>query len=295
MTSETDVKLPDGRSLHVYDTGTATHTATATRTATATANAGSNLVVLYHHGTPNIGEPPAPLLPLSAELGIRWVSYDRPGYGGSTPHLGRSVGSAAADAAAVADALGLDRFAVMGHSGGSPHALACAALLPDRVRAVLAVSTLAPYPADGLEWFAGMAAAGSAELRAALRGRAVLEALLSSTPFDPEIFTPADHAALSGDWSWFNRVAGKGMDNGLDPMVDDDRAYIKPWGFDPAAIGAPTLLLHGAEDRIAPVAHAQWVNDRCAAAELWIRPDDGHISIMRSAPDALRWLLERAA
>ena len=275
MTSETDVKLADGRTLHVYDTGPA-----------------ASLVVMYHHGTPNIGEPPAPLLPLSAELGVRWVSYDRPGYGGSSPNIGRSVGSAAADVAAIADALGLDRFAVMGHSGGSPHALACAALLPDRVSAVLAVSTLAPYPADGLEWFAGMATAGSAELRAALRGRAVLEALLMSTTFDPEIFTPADHAALSGDWSWFNGVAGKGMDNGLDPMVDDDRAYVTPWGFDVATISAPTLLLHGGEDRIAPVAHAQWVDNRCASAELRVRPDEGHVSIMRSAADGLRWLLE---
>jgi len=289
MTSETDVKLADGRTLHVYDTGA------GGGEGTSTGSAGTRLVVIYHHGTPNIGEPPAPLLPLSAEIGVRWVSYDRPGYGGSTPDAGRSVGSAAADVAAIADALGIDRFAVMGHSGGSPHALACAALLPDRVGAVLAVSTLAPYPADELEWFAGMAAAGSAELRAALRGRAALEALLGSTPFDPEIFTPADHAALSGDWSWFNRVAGKGMDNGLDPMVDDDCAYVTPWGFDPAAIGAPTLLLHGGEDRIAPVAHAQWVNRRCAAAELWVRPDDGHISIMRSAGDGLRWLVEHTA
>lgn len=285
MISETDVKLADGRTLHAYDTGADP----------STASAETRLTVVYHHGTPNIGEPPAPLLPLSAELGVRWVSYDRPGYGGSSPHTGRSVGSAAADVAALADALGLDRFAVMGHSGGSPHALACAALLPDRVRAVLAVSTLAPYPADGLAWFAGMAPAGAGELSAALRGRAALEELLASSRFDPETFTAADHAALSGDWSWFNRVAGKGLDNGLGPMVDDDCAYVAPWGFDPAAIRAPTLLLHGGEDRVAPVAHAQWVNRRCAAAELWVRPDDGHISIMRSAGDGLRWLLEHTA
>lgn len=280
MTSELDVKLGDGRTLHVYDTGAG--------------GAGARLVVFYHHGTPNVGEPPAPLLPLSAELGVRWVSYDRPGYGGSTPDPGRTVASAAHDAAAVADALGLGRFALMGHSGGSPHALACAALLADRAAAVLAVSTLAPYPAEGLDWFAGMAAAGSGELRAALRGRAALEALLASSTFDPEIFTPADHAALSGAWSWFSGIAGKGMDNGPGPMVDDDCAYVAPWGFDPAAIGAPTLFLHGGADRIAPVAHAEWMHRRVPGSELWVRPDEGHVSIMHSAADGLRWLVERA-
>ena len=92
------------------------------------------LTVVWHHGTPNVGTPPEPLLPASAERGIRWVSYDRPGYGGSTPHPGRDIASAAADVEAIADALGIDRFAVLGHSGGGPHALACAALLGDRVR-----------------------------------------------------------------------------------------------------------------------------------------------------------------
>ena len=106
---ETDLGLADGRMLHVYDTGSDT---------------GGSLTVFWHHGTPNIGAPPRPLLPLSDQLGIRWVSHDRPGYGGSTPMPGRTVASAAADVAAIADAFSIQRFAVMGHSGGSPHALA---------------------------------------------------------------------------------------------------------------------------------------------------------------------------
>ncbi len=100
MVTETDLKLGDGRTLHVYDTG----------------DADGRLTVFWHHGTPNIGAPPEPLFAAAARLGIRWVSYDRPGYGGSTPCRGRDLASAAADVSSVADALGIERFAVMGHS-----------------------------------------------------------------------------------------------------------------------------------------------------------------------------------
>jgi pimeloyl-ACP methyl ester carboxylesterase len=118
VVTETDLALDDGRTLHVYDTGAG--------------DGAAGLAVFWHHGTPNTGAPPEPLFAAAAERGIRWVSHDRPGYGGSTPHPGRDVASAAADVATVADALGIDRFAVMGHSSGSPHALACAAVLPGR-------------------------------------------------------------------------------------------------------------------------------------------------------------------
>jgi len=151
MVTETDVELPDGRTLHVYDT----------------AGEDGRLAVLWHHGTPNLGPPPEPLFP-------------------------------AADVAVIADALKIGRFAVMGHSGGSNHALASGALLPARVLGAVCMSGLAPLHAEGLDWFAGMANAGAAELSAAIRGRAALVDHLSTTDFDPEQFTPADHAALAG-------------------------------------------------------------------------------------------------
>ena len=150
--NELDLKLGDGRILHVYDTG---------------ADEGSGrLPVVWHHGTPNIGSPPAPLFPAAERLGLRWVSYDRPGYGGSTRDPGRDLGSAADLVSSVADALGIERFALMGHSGGEPHALACGALLPDRVLGVVSMAGLAPFDAGGLDWFAGMAASGVDSLRA---------------------------------------------------------------------------------------------------------------------------------
>lgn len=275
-----DLELSDGRKLHGYDTG---------------ADGGADpLVVVWHHGTPNIGAPPEPLFATSDQLGIRWVSYDRPGYGGSTPREGRSVASAAADTSAVADALGIDRFAVMGHSGGGTHALACAALLPERVLGVVSVAGLAPFGADGLDWFTGMSSGGVASLRAALEGREAKERYEASAPEDDSAFVAADHAALASDWSWFGPIVMAGLEGGIGGLVDDDLAYVAPWGFEPHQVLAPTLIVHGAADRMVPSSHGEWLARQCASAELWLATDDGHISILGSAPAALEWLCREA-
>ena len=276
---EIDLALSAGRTLHVYDAGP---------------DDSGRLAVFWHHGTPNIGAPPAPLFPAADRLGIRWVSYDRPGYGGSSPHHGRDAASAAADVSDVADALGLSRFAVMGHSGGGPHVLACGTLLPDRVIAVVCGSGLAPISAEGLNWFAGMHPSGAAELRAATEGRAALERYLTSARFDPEQFTPADHAALAGPWAWLGQVAGQAIEAGIGGAVDDNLAYVAPWGFDPGQMRTPVLYLQGGQDRIVPSSHAGWLAGHTPSAELWLRPDDGHVSVLGAAETAMGWLVEQA-
>ena len=281
MVRELDLGLGDGRTLHVYDTGAD--------------DADGRLAVFWHHGTPNIGAPPEPLFEAADRLGIRWVSYDRPGYGGSTPYQDRNVALAAADVSSVADALGIDRFAVMGHSGGGPHALACAALLPDRVLGVLSVSGMAPFDAEGLDFFAGMADSGAASLRAAAQGRAAKERHEATADEDDEPgFIPADVTALEGEWSWFISVVRPAMENGPGGLIDDDLAYVAPWGFDPARVVAPTLLVHGGRDRVVPSSHGEWLARHCHSAELWFRPEDGHISVLLSGEEALGWLRERA-
>ena len=279
MVTETDLELDDGRTLHVYDTGAC--------------HADGRLAVFWHHGSPNIGAPPEPLFPAADRLGIRWVSYDRPGYGGSTPCQDRDVASAATYVSTVADWLGIDRFAVMGHSGGGSHALACGSLLPERVLGVVSVAGLAPFGAEGLDWFEGFGPAGAAQLRAATAGRAALEKHLAEAEEEPE-FTPEDEAALAGEWSWFIDVVRPAVAGGIGGFIDDDLAGVGAWGFDPADIVAPVLFLHGGRDRVVPSSHSEWLARRCPSAELWLSQEDGHISVMGSSAAALAWLREHA-
>jgi pimeloyl-ACP methyl ester carboxylesterase len=273
---ERDVLTTDGRVLHTYDLGPAERS--------------DELVVLWQHGTPNTGAPPEPLFEAARPLGIRWIGYDRPSYGGSTPHPDATIATAAADARQIADQLGIGRFTVFGHSGGGPRALACGALIPDRVVAVVSVSSPAPWPAPGLDYFAGMSDGGARELRAAARGRAELQEVLAANEFDPESFIPADYAALEGSWSWFNGIVEAATANGFDGMVADLVGAMAAWGFDLAAVSAPTLIMHGTADRMVPSSHSEWLAAHCPAAELRLQPEAGHISVLDSAPGALAWL-----
>ncbi len=252
------------------------------------------LAVFWHHGTPNVGEPPVPLFERAEQLGIRWVSFDRPGYGGSSPWPNRSIGSVAACVQAVADELGLEQFAQMGHSGGSTHAIAAGAALAERTRAVLSISAVAPYGSPGLDWFAGMADSGVAGLTAAREGRAAKERFEAMAGDGMPAFTEADVAMFDGPWGWLGSVAGRALAGGPGGLIDDDLAYVRPWGVDPAGLTAPVLLVHGGQDEIVPAAHSQWLADVCPQSELWLQPEDGHISVLRTAESALTWLAEHA-
>jgi pimeloyl-ACP methyl ester carboxylesterase len=276
MVRQQDVKLADGRTLRAYDAG---------------GGAQDAFTVVWHHGSPQSGAPPAPLLAAAARRGIRLVSYGRPSYGGSSPQPGRVVASAAADTARIADALGVDRFAVMGASGGGPHALACAALLGARVTGVVCLASLAPLTED-FDWFAGMVAPGG--LRAAMAGRAARARYAETDEFDEASFTVADWATLAGTWSWLGDDAGHAGEQWPDGLVDDDVAFVVPWGFEPADVAAPVLLAQGSEDRVVPAAHAHWLLGRCPVPELWLRPRDGHVSILDACPLAMDWLLASA-
>ena len=248
--------------------------------------------VFFLHGTPGTSALPAPLLDVP---GVRWVSYARPGYPGSTPDPGRTAARAAYDIAAVADALDLDRFAVFGYSGGGPGALAAAAVLGDRVVGVVAAASPAPYDADGLDFLAGMYPGGRAELAAAAQGRASLVARLAAAPdFDPGMFQPVDFQVLDGPWGWLGRTGEEGMSAGPDGFIDDDLALTRPWDVDLAAIIAPVLLLQGSIDEIIPPAHARWLAERIPTAHLQLWPDLGHVSVLTHAAQAVQWLLDQA-
>ena len=114
------------------------------------------------------------------ELGVRLISFDRPGYGGSDRLDSRRVADVVPDVVAIADELELERFAVLGRSGGGPHALACAALLPDRVTRAGVLVSLAPWEAEGLDWFAGMSDSNVREYTAAATAPESLTAQLGA-------------------------------------------------------------------------------------------------------------------
>jgi pimeloyl-ACP methyl ester carboxylesterase len=194
----------------------------------------------------------------------------------------------------VAGALGVERFAVMGHSGGGPHALACAALLPGRVTAVAVVSSPAPYGADGLDWFAGMGESSAASLRAAVAGRAAKERHEASTTDGDPAFIAADWAALDAEWGWFGSVVAPAIAAGPAPLIDDDLAYVAPWGFDPARVAVPVLVAHGTGDRMVPGSHGEWLARHVPGAELRLAPGEGHISVLNHATESLEWLAARS-
>jgi pimeloyl-ACP methyl ester carboxylesterase len=271
VVSAQDVRLSDGRVLRVHDSGPAP--------------AGT---LVWHHGSPQTGALLDPLLEAAGARGLRLVSYGRPSYGGSTPRPGRDVASAAGDVAAVCDALGIARCAVMGASGGGPHALACAALLPDRVGAAVCLAGIAPY-SDAFDWYAGMA--DPQGLRAAREGRAARAAYAEVEEFDESSFVEPDWAALSGPWATLGEDAGRAGAAGPDGLVDDDVAFASPWGFALADVTRPVLLVQGGRDRVVPPAHARHQLDGLPHAELWLRPADGHVSVLEAVPVAMDWLL----
>jgi len=261
--------------------------------------------VFYLHGTPGSRLGPRPRAIVLHQLGIRLIVFDRPGYGESDRHPGRVVADAAADVAAIADELGLDQFAVVGRSGGGPHALACAALLPDRTTRVAALVALAPSGADGLDWYSGMTPGNVAEFSTARRGRnAVAERLMLAAErirADPRRMI----AALYADLTEADRrvVADAGIRRMLvsnfaeafhrsaDGWIDDVMALTSPWGFDLGEITQPTLVWHGAQDRFIPPGHAAWLGARIPGALVILEPGGSHFGALDVLPRVLRWLI----
>lgn len=248
-------------------------------------------VLVWHHGTPQTGAVLAPIADEAARRGIRVVSCARPGYPGSDRLHGRSVSDAAADALAVTDALGIDRFLTAGASGGGPHALACAALAPERVAAVVVFAGIAPFWGSP-DWFAGMT--DPSGLQAALAGPHARRAHADTAQFTPDVFTARDWAALNGPWSALGDDAGAGAADGPDGEVDDDLAYTTRWGVELGTITADVLLVQGGRDRVIPATHAGWMLERLPAAELWLRPHEGHVSVLTGFGVALEWALRQA-
>lgn len=250
----------------------------------ASAPAGElSAVVLWCGGTPHTGALLAPVVAAAAAVGREVVSVARPGYGGAPRREGRSVADAADDAIGVIDLLGLDDVIVVGFSGGGPHALAVGAARPGRTRAVLTVGSIAPYDGVG-DWFTGMA--DPSALAAAASGPGARSA--HPDVFDPSSFIASDYAALEGAWSALDLDAQAAQHHGPAGAIDDDLAFVRPWGVELDDCDAPVVVLHGEEDRVVPVSHAHAIAALLPAAAVVTRPHDGHISTLRALDAQLR-------
>jgi pimeloyl-ACP methyl ester carboxylesterase len=269
----------------------------------------SGPVILYHHGTPGAGGPFTAWVDDVRARGARLISYDRPGYGASSPAPGRTVADAAADSAAIMDALGVDRFVTWGISGGAPHALACAARLPERVAAVACLGGVAPFYAPGLNFFRGMGEDNLVEFGLAMAGREHLEPfleqaaeqMLNASAADladaiASLVSPPDRVALeAGVAEWWAAGMQANFSSGVGGWLDDDFAFLNPSGYGLDTIAVPTLIVHGHQDQFVPVDHGDWLARIIPGAEAWIAAEQGHLSLMTSVlPDVHTWLLERS-
>jgi pimeloyl-ACP methyl ester carboxylesterase len=249
--------------------------------------------VVFHTGTPGAGRLFAPLVDLSTERGLRHVGYSRPGYGSSDRHPGRSVADCAADVVAIADYLGIDRFFTTGWSGGGPHALACAALLPERVIATATIASVAPWHADGLDWLNGMGQENLEEFAAAEAGEEQLLAHLEragaavARATGPELhavlgdlLSEIDREALTGEFADYLAASGReGLANGVWGWFDDDIAFSRDWGFRLGAISRPVTIWQGKQDRFVPFAHGAWLADHVSGARKQLHDEHGHLSL----------------
>ena len=285
------VVTPDGRTLIVREGGDP-----------------DGIPVLRFGGTPDSSLIYEPHLRDAEEKGIRLIAYDRPGYGGSTRAKGRSVADCAADVSSICEALGVERFCVWGISGGGPHALAAAALLPDLVAAAAALAPLAPFGAEGLDFYEGMGEQNIEEIHAILDGEeghlAMLERerseMLAASPEQlvevlRTLLGPADLEVLTGRIAVFRLESYRAaIEESLDGWFDDGVAFTRSWGFDLASIRVPVLHWQGEQDKFVPFAHGVWFSQHIPGVESHLSPEDGHITLTeRRVPEVHAWLLER--
>jgi pimeloyl-ACP methyl ester carboxylesterase len=264
--------------------------------------------VLVHMGTPSSRRLYRPNAADAVARGLRLISYDRPGYGGSTPQPGRSVADCGGDVRAICAALKIDRLAMWGLSGGGPHVLACAALLPDLVVAAASLAAGAPYGADGLDWFAGMGQDNVDDYRRLLRDKdgahshmaesrakflAASEGDLAKVMMS--LLSPADAAVVTGELA---RHLASSTQEGLAPgsqgWWDDVCARVSPWGFELDDISVPVLLVHGDQDKFVPFSHGQWLAAHIPGVESRLLAGDGHLTLLeRRVGEVHAWLAGR--
>jgi len=245
--------------------------------------------VLFFHGAPMSRLHLVGMDSQFAAHGLRVVSPDRPGYGGSSPQVGRSMADWPTDVAALADALGIDRFMVAGHSSGGPYAVACATVLPERVLAGVVVAGVTDmawpgawdgYIRDELEIMRlpdENAAAAWCVNRFGTDGSGFLE-----VPFafpEPDLLL-LEHGTLAA-------ALTEALRQGVYGYAQDIYVQGRPWPFDPACIRAPIEVAHGELDTLLPLAHSRHTAELIPGSTLGIHPGHGHLTLMTELPRML--------
>jgi pimeloyl-ACP methyl ester carboxylesterase len=261
--------------------------------------------VLVHAGTPNSRHLYGPNVRDAAERGLRLIGYDRPGSGGSSPNPGRTVADCAADVRAICAGLHIDRLAMWGISGGGPHVLACAALLPDLVVAAASLASLAPFGAKGLDWFEGMGEFNADDARLFFADQAAARAkteqdreeMLAASASEiaeslESLLSPTDKAVLQGEIADFlMSSAHDGLALSSEGWWEDNCALALPWRYDFADIAVPVLLMHGREDRFVPFAHGKWLAGQIPGVDARLLDSDGHLTLLENRiPEVHAWL-----
>ena len=277
QTEHATIALADGRAVEVLSYGPA-----------------DGLPLVTHHGTPGGGLVSyQPTIDTEMARGLRTIQFARPGYGQSAPRPGRRVADVAADVAEILDALDVETFITWGRSGGGPHALACAALLPGRCLAAASIAGVAPRDADGLDWIAGMGPENVAEFGAAERGPAELttflekDAAVLATVTGADIIEglggligDADKAVLTGEYADYQAAGFRSsLRRGIAGWYEDDVAFVAPWGFPLSGDLAPVAVWQGDQDRMVPFGHGQWLAGHIPGAHAHLLPGEGHLSL----------------
>jgi pimeloyl-ACP methyl ester carboxylesterase len=242
-------------------------------------------------------------------VGARVITYDRPGYGGSDRDRGRQVVDCVADLAAIADRLGLERFAVIGGSGGGPHSLAVAARLPQRVTRATCAVGIVPFDTPDFDWVEGMDPLNVTEVGWALEGEDVLARELEREAAEILERVAADPSQLMGDdWQLseadraelarperhevIRQTVAEAFRRGVWGWVDDDLCITRPWGFDVSEIGVPTRVVYGLTDVLVPRSHGEWLARNVPNAEAVIEEHGGHLPDPALLRESFRWLAQ---
>jgi pimeloyl-ACP methyl ester carboxylesterase len=274
------VDLPDGRKLEALTGGPA-----------------EGPLLLFQTGTPTAALEYPPLTRIAAARGLRTLLYSRPGYANSTPRPGRSVADVADDVRALLEALHVDTFVTLGWSGGGPHALACAALLPDRCLAAATLAGVASYLAHELNWMDGMGPENVEEFSRARQGEFALTPWLEAEAANfanvsgaevaaafGGLVSDVDRSALTGEFAdYLATCLRRALSTGIAGWRDDSLAFVREWGFDLGQIKRPVAVWQGGEDRMVPFAHGKWLAEHIPAARAHLDPQQGHLSLAVTA------------